>query len=127
MYRRLRQPDEIDFTHSKYVVIDGVYHAYLYIPASGYKTLVGAAWLSPLVNAGEAIDVDLFLQKMPAYRMQVQVSRNLRLNKAKISEVSSTSADYNKMGDIISMNRVTRARLRLNRMAFYRRKQNRGI
>jgi len=94
-------PDEIDLTHSKYVVIDGVYHAYLYIPSAGFKTLVGAAWLSPLVNAGEAIDVDLFLQKLPADRMQVQVSRNLRLNKAKISEVSSTSADYNKMGDIM--------------------------
>ena len=94
-------PDEIDFTHSKYVVMDGVYHAYLHIPSNGYKTLVGAAWLSPIVNAGEAIDVDLYLQKMPADRMQVQVSRNLRLNKAKISEVSSTSSDYNKMGDIM--------------------------
>ena len=94
-------PDDLDFTHAKYAVIDGVYHAYLYIPGAGYKTLVGAAWLSPLINAGEAIDVDLFLQKMPSDTMQVQVSRNLRLNKAKISEVSSTSADYNKMGDIM--------------------------
>ena len=94
-------PDEIDLTHAKYVVIDGVYHTYLYIPSTGFKTLVGAAWLSPLINAGEAIDVDLFLHKMPADRMQVQVSRNLRLNKAKIGEVSNTSADYNKMGDIM--------------------------
>lgn len=94
-------PDEMDFTHAKYVVIDGVYHAYLYIPSSGFKTLVGAAWLSPLINAGEAIDVDLFLHKMPSDRMQVQVSRNLRLNKAKIGEVSSTSADYNRMDDIM--------------------------
>jgi len=94
-------PEEIDFRHGRYVVIDGVYHAYLHIPSSGFKTLVGAAWLSPLINAGEAIDVDLFLHKMPADRMQVQVSRNLRLNKAKIGEVSSTSADYNKMGDIM--------------------------
>lgn len=94
-------PDELDFTHSKYAVIDGVYHAYLYIPSAGFKTLVGAAWLSPLVNAGEAIDLDLFLQKMPSDRMQVQVSRNLRLNKAKIQDVSSTSIDYNRMGDIM--------------------------
>jgi len=94
-------PDDLDFRHAKYVVIDGVYHAYLHIPSAGYKTLVGAAWLSPLINAGEAIDVDLFLHKMPADRMQVQVSRNLRINKAKISEVSSTSADFNKMGDIM--------------------------
>ena len=94
-------PDEIDFRHGRYVVVDGVYHAYLHIPSNGYKTLVGAAWLSPLINAGEAIDVDLFLHKMPADRMQVQVSRNLRLNKARISEVSTTSADYNRMGDIM--------------------------
>lgn len=94
-------PEELDFTHAKYVVIDGVYHAYLYIPSAGFKTLVGAAWLSPLINAGEAIDVDLFLHKMPSDRMQVQVSRNLRLNKAKIGEVSNTSADYNRMGDIM--------------------------
>lgn len=94
-------PDELDFRHARYVVIDGVYHAYLHIPSPGFKTLVGAAWLSPLINAGEAIDVDLFLHKMPSDRMQVQVSRNLRLNKAKISEVSSTSADYNRMGDIM--------------------------
>ena len=94
-------PDEIDFTRSRYVVVDGVYHSYLYIPSTGFKTLVGAAWLSPLINAGEAIDVDLFFHKMPADRMQVQVSGNLRLNKAKINEVSSTSADYNKMGDIM--------------------------
>lgn len=94
-------PDELDFTHAKYVVIDGVFHAYLYIPSAGFKTLVGAAWLSPLINAGEAIDVDLFLQKMPSDRMQVQGSRNLRLNKAKIGEVSNTSADFNRMGDIM--------------------------
>ena len=94
-------PEELDFRHARYVIIDGVYHAYLHIPSTGYKTLVGAAWLSPLINAGEAIDVDLFLHKMPADRMQVQVSRNLRLNKAKLGEVSSTSADFNKMGDIM--------------------------
>lgn len=94
-------PDRIDLTRGKYVVIDGVYHAYLYIPSNGFKTLVGAAWLSPLINAGEAIDVDLFLHKQPADRMQQQVSRNLRLNKAKLHEISSTSADYNRMGDIM--------------------------
>ena len=94
-------PDDLDFRHARYVVIDGVYHAYLQIPSTGFKTLVGAAWLSPLINAGEAIDVNLFLHKMPADRMQVQVSRNLRLNKAKLGEVSSTSADFNKMGDIM--------------------------
>lgn len=94
-------PDRIDFTRGKYAVIDGVYHAYLYIPSAGFKTLVGAAWLSPLINAGEAIDVDLFLHKQPADRMQQQVSRNLRLNKAKLHEISSTSADYNRMGDIM--------------------------
>ena len=97
-------PEELDFCHPRYVVIDGVYHAYLHIPSTGYKTLVGGRLAPPLINAGEAIDVELFLHKMPADRMQVQVSRNLRLNKAKLGEVPSTSADFNKMGEVRTRN-----------------------
>lgn len=94
-------PDKIDLTHARFVVIDGVYHSYLYIPSGNYKTLVQASWLTPLINAGEAIDIDLYLNKQPSDKMQNQVGRNLRINKSKMHEVSSTSADYNRMGDIM--------------------------
>ena len=52
-------PKTIDFTHAKYICIDGLYHSYLLIPSDGYKSRVTAGWLSLLVNAGDGIDIDL--------------------------------------------------------------------
>ena len=53
-------PKELDFRHGSYVVLDGVYHTYLFIPSGRYRFRVPAGWMSLLVNAGEGIDVDLF-------------------------------------------------------------------
>jgi len=63
-------PRSLDFTHGRYVLIDGVYSAYLLIPSGGYKPQVAAGWLSVLVNAGEGIDVDLFLHRQPKEKIQ---------------------------------------------------------
>ena len=46
-------PESLDFRHSGYVLINGVYHSYLYVPSAGYKSQVVPGWLSLLVNAGE--------------------------------------------------------------------------
>ena len=54
-------PKSIDFTHGRYLCIDGLYYAYLLIPSDGYKTQVPAGWLSLIVNAGDGIDMDLSL------------------------------------------------------------------
>lgn len=62
-------PTQIDFTHAKYVIVDGVFHAYLYIPSNGYKPQVLAGWTSLLINAGEGIDVDMYLSRQPKERM----------------------------------------------------------
>ena len=55
----LAAPPSIDFTHSRYILMDGLNHSYLVIPADAYKVQVVAGWLSLIVNAGEGIDVDL--------------------------------------------------------------------
>ena len=39
-------PETLDFRHSSYVLINGVYHSYLYVPSSGYKSRVVPGWLS---------------------------------------------------------------------------------
>ena len=36
-------PRHIDYTHSRYICIDGLYYAYLLIPSDGFKTQVPAA------------------------------------------------------------------------------------
>lgn len=53
-------PESLDFRHGNYVIMDGVYHTYLFVPSARYRNRVPAGWLSLLVNAGEGIDVDLF-------------------------------------------------------------------
>ena len=64
-------PEQMDFSKAAYCRIDGLYCSYFMIPSTGYKTQVTAGWLSLLVNAGEGIDVDLFLSKEPKEKIQV--------------------------------------------------------
>ena len=47
-------PTAIDTKSRDYILVDGVYHAYLYVAGYGYSTTVGSCWLAPLVEAGEA-------------------------------------------------------------------------
>ena len=46
-------PTTVDTKSKDYIVVDGVYHAYLYVTGYGYSTTVGSCWLAPLVEAGE--------------------------------------------------------------------------
>jgi len=87
-------PDSIDFSHGKYVLMDGVYHSYLLIPSDGYKLQVMAGWLSLLVNAGDGIDVDVFLHRQPKDRIVRRLGQQLRINRSKIKDTSDTNTDY---------------------------------
>jgi len=94
-------PGSIDFTHGSYVVIDGVYHAYLMIPSEGFKPYVLAGWTSLLVNAGEGIDMDLFKTKEPKDRIQQKLGQQIRINRSRINDASDTNTDYDDLGGAI--------------------------
>ena len=87
-------PKSIDFTHGSYLCIDGLYYAYLLIPSDGYKTQVSAGWLSLIVNAGDGIDMDMFLSRQPKERIIQRVGQQLRINRSKIKDVSDTNTDF---------------------------------
>lgn len=95
-------PDTIDFTHGKYVVVDGVYYSYLYIPSHGYKSLVPSAWLSGLVNAGEGIDLDVFYERLDRAKMQQRIGQQLRINLSRIKDTSDTNSDYDSIEGTIN-------------------------
>ena len=94
-------PEKLDFTHGKYICIDGLYHSYLLIPSVGYKSRVSAGWLSLLVNAGDGIDIDLFLAKQPKERMVQKLGQQLRINRSKIKEASDTNSDFDDLDGAI--------------------------
>lgn len=94
-------PDRIDCMHGKYVCIDGLYHSYLLIPSFGYKSQVTAGWLSLIVNAGDGIDMDLFLSKQPKERMVSKLGQQIRINRSKIKEASDTNTDFDDLDGAI--------------------------
>ena len=94
-------PDSIDLTHGNYLCVDGLYYAYLLVPSDGYKTRVPAGWLSLLVNAGDGIDLDVFLARQPKDRMVRKLGQQLRINRSKIKETSDTNTDFDDLDGAI--------------------------
>lgn len=94
-------PEEIDFSHSNYIKVNGLYQSYLMVPSNGYKSKVAAGWLSLLVNAGEGIDVDLYLFRQPKDRIQQRLGQQIRINRSKIKDASDTNSDYDDLDSAI--------------------------
>ena len=95
-------PRGIDFTHSRYVIMDGMYYTVLFIKGNGYPNAVRAGWMSALINAGEGIDVDIHLRKENRSRIIDKVAQRIRLNRTKIKGMQDTSTDYEELSDSIN-------------------------
>ena len=94
-------PQAIDFTHGHYICIDGLYYAYLLIPSDGYKTQVPAGWLSLMVNAGDGIDLDMFLTRQPKEQVIQKVGQQLRINRSRIKDTSDNNTDFDDIDSAI--------------------------
>ncbi len=64
------------------------------MPSDGYKTQVPAGWLSLIVNAGDGIDMDMFLSRQPKETIIQKVGQQLRINRSKIKDASDTNTDF---------------------------------
>lgn len=95
------QPDEIDLMHSNYVIMDGMYYSFLYIKGDGYPQTVRANWMSNFINAGEGIDVDVFLNKVNREKAIDKVAQKIRLNRSKFKNMQDTSTDYEEISGSI--------------------------
>lgn len=94
-------PRGIDFTHHNYVLMDGTYYTVLYIRKDGYPSMVRGGWMSSLINAGEGIDIDVFLTRENRGKTIDKVSQRIRLNKTKLRSVQDTSTDFEELTNSI--------------------------
>lgn len=94
-------PEYILLKKGSYIEIDGLYYSYFMIPSDGYKPQVIAGWLSLLVNAGEGIDVDIFLNKEPKDKAQFRLGQQIRINRSKMKETSDTNTDFDEIDSAI--------------------------
>ena len=112
-------PQSLDFRHAHYLKIDGAYYSYLLIPSSGYKPRVAAGWLSLLVNAGEGIDVDMFLYRQPKEQVMHKLGQQLRINRSKIRDASDTNADFDDLESAIRSGYFLKEGLAANEDFYY--------
>ena len=87
-------PETIDLEHGSYIVMDGIYHAYLEVPSLGFNSRVVAGWTSLFVNAGEGIDVDFYFQRQEKDRIQNKLGQQIRINRSRIKDASDTNTDF---------------------------------
>lgn len=94
-------PRGIDLMHRNYIIMDGLYYSFLYIKGNGYPNKVRAGWMSSLINAGEGIDVDVFLKRENRSKTIDKVAQRIRLNRTKLKSMQDTSTDYEELAGSI--------------------------
>lgn len=94
-------PRGIDLKHYNYIVMDGLYYCFLYIKGNGFPGRVRGGWMSALVNAGDGIDVDVFLRRENRSKTIDKVAQRIRLNRTKLKSMQDTSTDYEELTNSI--------------------------
>ena len=95
-------PTAIDTKSRDYIIVDGVFHAYLYVAGYGYSTTVGACWLSPLVEAGEGISVSFQFERQSREKILSKISQTTMMNRSRMREIGDTRQDYEELDSAIS-------------------------
>ena len=95
-------PTAIDTKSRDYILVDGVYHAYLYIAGYGYSTAVGSCWLAPLVEAGEGISLSFTVKRQSKEKILAKISQTTMVNRSRMRDVGDTRQDYEELDSAIN-------------------------
>lgn len=95
-------PTAIDTKSRDYIVVDGVFHAYLYITGYGYSTTVDSCWLAPLVEAGEGVNVSFSFTRQNREKILSKIAQTTMLNRSRMRDVGDTRQDYEELDSAIT-------------------------
>lgn len=95
-------PTAIDTKSRDYIVVDGVFHAYLYITGYGYSTTVCSCWLAPLVEAGEGVNVSFSFTLQNREKILSKIAQTTMLNRSRMRDVGDTRQDYEELDSAIT-------------------------
>ena len=95
-------PTAIDTKSRDYIVVDGVFHAYLYITGYGYSTTVGSCWLAPLVEAGEGVNTSFSFTRQNREKILSKIAQTTMLNRSRMRDVGDTRQDYEELDSAIT-------------------------
>ena len=95
-------PTAIDTKSRDYILVDGVYHAYLYVAGYGYSTTVGSCWLAPLVEAGEGVSLSFTVKRQSKEKILSKISQTTMVNRSRIRDVGDTRQDFEELDSAIN-------------------------
>ncbi len=115
----LLAPDVIDSKNAGYILINGVYHAYLYISGYGYPTQNGFAWLSSLVELGDGISLSFYADRYRRETILPKISQATRFNRSRMKDVEDTRTDYENLDDAINSGLYIKEEMNRNNEDFW--------
>lgn len=86
-------PEKVEKEQFGYQVIDGKYYTFGYIHRTSYPNECVAGWISNLVNIGEGVDLDIWVEKRPTKEITSQLSYSMQLSNSAYMNQSTSSAD----------------------------------
>jgi len=95
-------PTAIDTKNRDYILVDGVYHAYLYVAGYGYSTTVGSCWLAPLVEAGEGVSLSFTVKRQSKEKILSKISQTTMVNRSRMRDVGDTRQDFEELDSAIN-------------------------
>ena len=95
-------PTTVDTKSKDYIVVDGVYHTYLYITGYGYATTVGSCWLAPLVEAGEGVNMSFLVKRQSKEKILSKIAQTTMVNRSRMRDVGDTRQDYEELDSAIN-------------------------
>jgi len=95
-------PTTVDTKSRDYIVVDGVFHTYLYVTGYGYTTTVGSCWLAPLVEAGEGVNMSFLIKRQSKEKILSKISQTTMVNRSRMRDVGDTRQDYEELDSAIN-------------------------
>ena len=86
----------INFDNKKYVVADGLYYSFLFIPEAGFPSGIWPGWLMFIVNSYVNVDVDIFIKRDRSFT-EGRLRKMDSYNGAAGDEMNKSSQGYSTM------------------------------
>ncbi len=95
-------PTTIDTKSRDYIIVDGIFHAYLYVTGYGYTTTVNSGWLSPLVEAGEGVSLHFTVKRQAKDKTLSKIAQTTMVNRSRMKDIGDTRQDYEELDSAIA-------------------------
>lgn len=95
-------PIQLDPSSYTSVSVDERHYTFGYIYRDSYPNRCSAGWMSTLVNLGEGIDVDIFVEKQDPKTVSRMLTYSMQMDQSELMHKSNTAADVNELENKLS-------------------------